>query len=328
MTGEKISVIVPAYNIGKWLPRCLNSILAQTWENLEVIVVNDGSTDDTRPVLDQYAADHDRVKVIHKENGGVTSARLRGVREAEGSWIGFIDGDDEIQPDMYAHLMGNAKAHGSDISHCGHRVCFLDGRVEYVHNSGALRQQDHRQGLEDLLDGGQIESSLCTKLFRRELFEGLENWMDPTIRNNEDLLMNYYLFDRAKMSVYEDFCPYYYLLRHGSASYNQFHERSLFDPIRVRQKILESCSPEMQEGARRALLRNCLFCYGQLALNLDHQYDEYRSRVRTLLKEQKSHFYLLSARNKLLAHMICAAPWSFHLAFRMYVKLLRREEQH
>ncbi len=328
MDMEKLSIIVPAYNIARWLPRCLDSILAQTHENLEVIVVNDGSTDDTREVLDAYAGEHPSVRVIHKENGGVTSARLRGVAEAKGDWIGFIDGDDEIEADMYARLLKNARACGADISHCGHRVCFPDGRVEYVHNSGVLRQQDHRKGLQDLLDGGEVESSLCTKLFRRELFEGLEDWMDPSIKNNEDLLMNYYLFDRAKSAVYEDVCPYHYLLRQGSASYNQFHERSLFDPIRVRQKILRDCGPEMKEDARRALLRNCLFCYGQLALNLDHQYDEYRSRVRKLLLEQKEHFYLLSTRNKILANMVCTAPWSFHLAFRLYVKLLRREEQH
>ncbi len=328
MDMEKISVIVPAYNIAQWLPRCLDSILNQTHGNIEVIAVNDGSTDDTRQVLDAYAEEHPEVKVIHKENGGVTSARLRGVKEAEGDWIGFIDGDDEIDPEMYAHLLKNAHAYGADISHCGHQVLFPDGRVEQVHGTGILRQQDHRVGLQNLLDGGEVESSLCTKLFRRELFEGLTDWMDPSIRNNEDLLMNYYLFDRAASAVYEDFCPYHYLLRHGSASYNQFHERSLFDPIRVRQKILADCAPDMEEDARRALLRNCLFCYGQLALNLDHKYDDYRSRVRKLLTGQKEYFYLLSTRNKILANMVCTAPWSFHLAFRLYVKLLRREEQH
>ncbi len=328
MEQEKISVVIPAYNIAQWLPRCLDSVLAQTYQNLEVIVVNDGSADDTRRVLDAYARQNPRVKAIHKENGGVTSARLRGVAEAEGDWIGFIDGDDEIAPDMYARLLGNAHAYDADISHCGHRVCFPDGRVEFVHNTGILRCQNRKRGLQDLLDGGEIESSLCTKLFRRELFEGLSEWMDPAIKNNEDLLMNYYLFQQAKSAVYEDVCPYHYLLRHGSASYNQFHERSLFDPIRVRQKILADCTEDMQEDARRALLRNCLFCYGQLALNLDSQYDEYRSRTRNLLKQQREHFRLLSARNKILANMICYAPWSFHLAFGLYVKLLRREEQH
>lgn len=326
--NEKISVIVPAYNTARWLPRCLNSLLSQTYENLEIIAVNDGSTDNTKDVLDDYVREHPKVKAIHKENGGVTSARLRGAAEAAGEWIGFMDGDDWVEPDMYARLLTNAQSSHADISHCGHQVLFPDGRVEYVHNTGTKKVQDHLTGLKDLLDGGQVESSLCTKLFRRELFDGLNGWMDPAIKNNEDLLMNYYLFAQAKMAVYEDLCPYHYILRAGSASYNQFHEHSLFDPIRVRQKILDACEPEMKEAARIALLRNCLFAYGQLAMNLDRQYDDFRSRVRGLLLEQKAYFPLLSKRNRILANMICTAPWSFHMAYRLYVKLFQREEQH
>ncbi len=325
---EKISVVVPAYNIGPWLPRCLDSILAQTYENIEVIVVNDGSSDDTKAVLDAYAASHEKVKVIHKENGGVTSARLRGIQESTGDWIGFIDGDDEIAPHMYARLLENAHAHNADISHCGHQVLFPDGRVEKVHGTGNLRLQDHVTALQDLLDGGSIESSLCTKLFRRELFRGLEGFMDPAIRNNEDLLMNYYLFDKANSAVYEDFCPYSYILRKGSASYNRFNEHSLFDPIRVRQKILSACDPELEADARRALLRNILFAYGQIALQPGQEGKPFCSRARQLLLDEKEHFYLLSARNRILANMICVAPWSFRLAYGLYVKLFQREEQH
>ncbi len=328
MDGERISVIVPAYNNAPWLPRCLDSLLAQTYRNLEIIVVNDGSTDDTKTVLDAYAADYGRVKAVHKENGGVTSARLRGVAEASGQWIGFMDGDDEIEPQMYARLWENAKTYGANISHCGHQVLFPDGRVGFVHNSGVLRQQDKLAGLRDLLDGGLVESSLCTKLFRRELFEGLTGWMDPSIQNNEDFLMNYYLFAQSERAVFEDICPYHYILRHGSASYRQMHEHSIFDPIRVRQKILGSCCPELREDARRALLRNCLFAYGQLSLNLAKEFDGYRERVRRLLMDQKAYFYLLSARNRLLAQMVCNMPWAFHLAYGVYVKLFQRQEQH
>lgn len=325
---NRISVVVPAYNIGSFLPRCLDSLLNQTWEDMEIIVVNDGSKDDTAAVLDRYAAAHSSIKAVHKENGGVTSARLRGVAEATGDWIGFMDGDDEVEPRMYGRLLENALSCGADISHCGHQVVFPDGRVTYVHNSGALRQQDRLTGVRDLLDGGEVESSLCTKLFRRELFAGLDAWMDPAIKNNEDYLMNYYLFARADRAVFEDVCPYHYLLRQGSASFRVLHEHSLFDPVRVRQRILADCDPELHGDARRALLRNLLFAYGQLALNPGKQYDGYRIRVRALLQEQKAHFGLLSARNRILAHMVCAAPWSFRLAYGLYVKLFRREEEH
>lgn len=328
MLTEKITVVVPAYNTAPWLERSLDSLMAQTYENLEVVVVNDGSTDDTAAVLDAYAAKEPRVRAIHKENGGVTSARLRGVSEATGSWIGFMDGDDVIAPDMYARLMRNAKSHDADISHCGYQVLFLDGRINYVHNSGQLRIQDHLTGVRDLLDGGMIESSLCTKLYRRELFDGLQDFIDPAIRINEDYLMNYYLFSRSEQSIFEDFCPYTYILRQGSASYKVLHEHSIFDPIRVREMILEHCDPELKEDAKKAQLRNLLFSYAQLVMDMSRKFDGFRRRVRNRLKEEKEYYYLLSTRNKVLAHMICLAPWLFCVAYRAYVTLIQREEQH
>ena len=104
MEGETISVIIPAYNVAPWLPRCLDSILAQTYPKLEIIVVDDGSADSTRQVMESYAARDGRIKPIFKENGGVTSARLAGVAAATGEWVGFADGDDAIDPAL-ARLM-------------------------------------------------------------------------------------------------------------------------------------------------------------------------------------------------------------------------------
>lgn len=328
MEHVRISVVVPAYNNETWLPRCLDSLLGQTHPNMEIVAVNDGSRDGTAGVLDAYAEKYPNVIVVHQENRGVTAARLAGVAAASGEWIGFVDSDDVVDPGMYAHLLENARKEGADLSHCGHQTRFPDGRVVYVHNTGDYRRQDRATGLRELLDGGQIEGSLCTKLYRRSLFEGLTEWIDPTIKNGEDYLMNYYLFSKAQSAVYEDRCPYHYILRQGSASFRQFNEHSLFDPIRARQHILKNCEPEMEEDVRRALMRNILFAYGQLALNPDRKHDGWRSRARDLLREQKDWFHLLSTRNRVLANMICIAPWTFHVAYGIYVKLFQREEQH
>lgn len=94
MKAARISVVVPAYNVGPWLGQCLDSLLSQTYKNLEIIVVNDGSTDGTGAVLADYAARNPSIIVIEQENSGVTTARLRGVSAASGEWIGFCDGDD------------------------------------------------------------------------------------------------------------------------------------------------------------------------------------------------------------------------------------------
>ena len=103
-----ISVIVPAYNIAPYLEKSIASICAQSYKNLEIVIVDDGSSDDTLSVVQKLEKQDQRILVISKENGGVTSARLRGVSEASGEWIGFVDGDDFIEPQMYERLLHNA----------------------------------------------------------------------------------------------------------------------------------------------------------------------------------------------------------------------------
>ena len=329
MNGKTISVIVPAYNIAPWISRSLDSLLAQTHRDLEILVVDDGSSDNIREILEEYTAKHANIRAVYKENGGVTSARLRGVEEATGDWIAFMDGDDYVEPQMYGRMLEIALEHGADISHCGHQIHFPDERIEYVHRSEDCFTQDHFAGLHDLLDNTKVSLSLCTKLYRRELFSGIRDWTDLTIKNNEDLMMNYYLFDQAEKSVFEGVCPYHYLLRKGSASYRGITENYIFDPIRVRQIILSRCGEEMKAELLQALLRNLLFNYAQLDVHPDRKnLTDYRNRVRNLLLEQQPYFGLLSARNKILAHMICKTPWLFRVAYGAYVAVFQREEQH
>lgn len=228
---EKISIIIPCYNVADYIGKCLDSVLAQTYQNIEVICVNDGSEDDTAIVLDVYAKKDVRVKVIHKENGGVTSARFVGLNVATGDWIGFVDGDDIVDVDMYERLMANITEE-MDISHCGYKKLFPQGEIEYYYNSGRKELKNGNQGIEALLSGS-FEPGIWNKIYRKNLFVGLQDWLDASIKINEDLLMNFYLFRKARNSVYEDFCPYYYMVRKGSASASQLNENKLYDPIKV-----------------------------------------------------------------------------------------------
>ena len=120
---ELISVIVPAYNIEDYLQKCLESILAQSYKNIEIIIVDDGSADKTGEIVDQYTTQYpNKIKSLHLQNGGVLNARLKGIEIASGEWIGFVDGDDEIESDMYERLIKNAYVYGADISHCGYHL--------------------------------------------------------------------------------------------------------------------------------------------------------------------------------------------------------------
>lgn len=239
MRESLISIIVPAYNVEKYIERCLDSILNQTYKNIEIIVVNDGSVDATAEIIDDIAKCDCRVKVIHKENGGVSSARIEGIHKASGAYIGFVDGDDFVEPEMFEHLLKNALVYKADISHCGYRMVFPDGHVDLYYGTGKLVEQTKESGIKDLIEGAFVEPGLWNKLFKRSIVDGFEKsilW-DSSIKINEDLLMNYLLFSKAEKSVYEDMPFYHYILRKGSAATSKKQRYKVSDPIKVMKLI-------------------------------------------------------------------------------------------
>ena len=324
MRENLISVVVPAYNCAPWLPRCLDSLLHQTYQNLEIIVVNDGSKDNTKEVLEEYAARYPQITAIHQPNAGEYAARLAGVAVAKGNWIGFVDSDDETEPHMYELLMGNAQRYDADISHCGYKVIYPDGHVDYQQNSGLVKVQDKETGMRDLLEEVIMEMGLCSKLFRKELFEGIHDWMDFSIVINGDMMMNFYLFSQAEKSVLEDVCPYHYLIRQGSASRRKLNDHLIYDPIRVRQSIFDRCRPELKDDARRALVRMSLVAYRQLAMEKDPVYREDKQKVRKIIEQQLPYCDILPKRNAVLVKLISAAPVVFDVLYPPFERMFRK----
>ncbi len=251
-----ISIIIPAYNIEPYIGRCLDSIIEQTYKNLEIIVVNDGSTDGTKEVIDQYAIKDSRIIPVHKVNGGVSTARLAGIEIATGNYIGFVDGDDYIEPQMYEHLLENAIKYNADISHCGYQMVFPD-RVNYFYNTGKFLVQDKATGLNDLISGEFVEPTLCNKLYKKSLINEILNkeYLTADIKINEDLLINYWLFKAAGKSVYEDVCPYHYIARRGSASKSEINEHKLWDPLRVTRIIMDDADNSVENVVYQKLIR-------------------------------------------------------------------------
>lgn len=242
-----ISVIVPAYNIEKHIGRCLDSILNQEHKALEVIVVDDGSTDRTKDIIDEYAIKDRRIIPLHKENGGVSKARLTGIKMAKGMFIGFVDGDDYVEPSMYKHLLGNAICYNAQISHCGYKMVFPDGHEDLYYGTKEVVEQTYKDGLIDLLCGRRIEPSLCNKLFHRSVIEEFDMsplW-DENIRTNEDLLMNYLFFKKANNSIYEDIPFYHYILRKGSAATSKNKHYKISDPLKVMKLIKDDTKDDV-----------------------------------------------------------------------------------
>lgn len=332
--SDKISIIIPAYNIEDYLRNTLDSVLKQSHKNIEVVVVNDGSRDGTAAIIDEYAQKDSRVKAIHKVNGGVTSARLAGVKDATGDWIGFVDGDDYIDSDMYERLLQNARDYNADISHCGYQMVFPN-HVDYYYNTGRLVEQDTMMGLIDLLEGAFVEPGLCNKLYHRSIFDNFleTDKMPLDIKINEDLLMNYWLFKESKLAIYEDFCPYHYILRSGSAATSRVNNNKLEDPIKVRKIILDDVKGDkyLENVAWTNLIRQ----YVNLAImpygNSRDVIQPHKLNARKEIKAS-SGFVLkqkeFKSKLKIMVLWLSIWPQSYELVHKIYSRLSGKDKKY
>ena len=170
MNNELISVIVAIYKVEQWLPRCIDSILAQTHKNIELILVDDGSPDNCGKLCDEYAKKDARIRVIHKENGGQSTARNAALDIAQGDYIGFIDGDDWIEPTMYEVLLYHLRAFSVDIVQCGCYRWIYGNVCKDVENRKQLLLSSDK-ALDALTTSAfmEINTSVCCKLFKREV---------------------------------------------------------------------------------------------------------------------------------------------------------------
>lgn len=170
MNNELISVIVAIYKVEQWLPRCIDSILAQTHKNIELILVDDGSPDSCGNLCEDYAKKDARIRIIHKENGGQSTARNAALDIAQGDYIGFIDGDDWIEPTMYEVLLSHLKAFSVDIVQCGCYRWIYGNVCKDVENRKQLLLSSDK-ALDALTTSAfmEINTSVCCKLFKREV---------------------------------------------------------------------------------------------------------------------------------------------------------------
>lgn len=215
--NETISVIIPAYNAEKYIEKTLESVLSQTYEDLELIIIDDGSDDNTFEECKKFSETDKRIKVYHKKNEGVGKARDFGISKATGEYITFVDSDDTIEPEMYQILLDNIKKYNADISHCGYKSVDSSNHVlSYFFNSKELRIQEREDGIIDLIAARKIEPGLWNKLYRKHLLNNLS--YDSTMRINEDYVLNLYLFSAAKKSVFTDIPLYNYFQSNNSGS--------------------------------------------------------------------------------------------------------------
>ena len=209
MQNDLVSIIVPIYKVEKYLDKCIESIVGQTYKNLEIILVDDGSPDNCPAMCDLWAQKDGRIKVIHKPNGGLSSARNAGLDISCGNFVMFVDSDDWIDESTVQSLLSIGE--DADIIMCGFSVEYEDGTT-FQENSGNKRLEGSDILGEFILDN--IRPEACGKLYRLDLFS--ETRFDETIKYAEDLDMNYRLMKKASKFISTDEGFYHYIRRAGS----------------------------------------------------------------------------------------------------------------
>lgn len=210
--NNKISIIVPIYNTEKYLERCFQSLINQSYENLEIILINDGSNDNSLDICNKYKEKDDRIIVINKKHSGVSDSRNIGIKRATGDYIGFVDSDDYIHKDMFKNLIDGTQKYNCDISMCD-LVETFNIKDEFKKYNLKFIKMDKKQALEQLLYDKNIGNYVMVKLFKKELFDGIEF---PFGKIYEDISTTYKLFNKANNILYIPIPMYHYYQRNDS----------------------------------------------------------------------------------------------------------------
>ena len=261
--SELISVIVPVYKVEKYLDRCVQSIVDQTFRNLEIILVDDGSPDNCPAMCDAWAAKDSRIKVIHKENGGSGLARNVALNIAEGQYVGFVDSDDYIAPHMYEYLLG-LMTDNIDIVECNYKETF-DNHVSFLEGDNMAHQEySTYEALSNHINDTLFRQIIWNKLYRRKTIDGIRFPAGSLI---DDEFWTYRVIANARKLVHTSCKMYAYRQQPESVMHLSFSLPRLqaVDAKCQRLILLQEKFPELVPQARINLWYTCLHM-GQMSL--------------------------------------------------------------
>lgn len=329
MEKEKlISVIVTAYNIEEYLPRCMDSLLAQTYHPLEIILVDDGSSDQTPKICDEYAKKSPKIKVIHRENGGPSAARNAGLKEVHGDFIGYVDGDDWVEPDMYEEMLNACLKTGAEIAVCTYRQVGEGG--EEIYPTGNVVELSREEALEWYISGHpqyHIYHSVWSKLFDKRVIEKISF---SEGRKSEDIMYTTWAMTRAAKCVFLD-TPYYnYMVdRESSIMNSKLHERRFQDEIPFwKEQISYLNSIGMEELGQKAyyqFYRKMLFYYVDFR---DKKMKESGKALVKMLRQEKENIRKIykksfaAAGDKARMRLFLLSPGSYYYVVKLYERII------
>lgn len=271
--GRLISVIVPVYNVEAYLDKCVASLVGQTHRELEILLVDDGSTDQSGALCDAWAAKDSRIRVIHKQNGGQADARNAGLAQASGEYIGFVDGDDWIDRQMYAHLLELLVRYEAQVAEC-RMLWYSDQAVAAIPPEEETVTVFDRQGaVQSLLKETHFQCTVPNMLITSALAKSV---LFDVGKIHEDILWPYRILRRVTRAVHTSQKLYAYYQRQGSTM-NSAYSKKRFDALDALQQRADEVKtdfPALYAQAERCYLGACMYHYQTLCRLPENQ--EYR----------------------------------------------------
>lgn len=312
---ELISVIVPIYNVESYVAECIESIQNQTYMNLEIILVNDGSTDASGDICDQYAAYDERIQVIHKENAGVSAARNTGIESANGDYIGFVDSDDYIAPTMYEDMLKLMAEHDLDIIECTAFRNNGDTNIEGC-NDGSLEIFNRDEALKMAMYDCFV--AVWSQLYKRRVISDVRF---PVGRKFEDSAVSYLFIANTKRVGHINRCLYYYRLNPNSTTQTSFDAKSRWDfvlgyeerlqyAIKHQLPYVDDCNSLLMKA-----VLSCLTAYYAKPTGNQVYYDKCKKMIETYRNDAS--YKLLNSKYKLFLWSFGRADWIHKIGARL-----------
>lgn len=323
---KKISIIVPVYNVEDYIEDCLYSLLNQTFKNIEIILINDGSTDSSGEICDKFARNYSNIKVVHKENGGLSDARNKGLDIATGDYIGFVDSDDIISQNMYETLYNLCNKYNADVVSCG-IYTFREDKFNLCNDTNENISLERCYYNEDIIKAnyrGEFSSvSSCNKLYRKELFGNIRF---PKGRVYEDVSTTYKIYLKSNLVVETDDQLYFYRNRDGSITHRKFSEKR-FDIVPMYKEQYENMNDKFPDIGM--IIKNDYYV-NLKCIFVDVINDEsiecrkgHIARCSELMKSELRYFLknnLINHKDKLIALLISYFPYVIKNLYKIKIE--------
>ena len=318
---ELISVIVPVYGVEQYLEKCLNSIINQTYEHLEIIVIDDGTKDKSGEIADKFAEVDSRIVVYHKENGGLSDARNYGIKRAHGEYITCIDSDDYVDEDYVYYLFDKLKKYSADIAFCQHRVIFPSGKIR---DNGKSDSEliSAKRCIERILYDDVLDTSAWAKLYKRSLFDDVEY---PKGMLFEDIGTTYKLIMQCKEIAIGYETKYNYVLRKDSIVTGSFNPKKL-DLLIMTDQMANKVAEVYPDLSNAALRRRVYARFSTLNQMLD--VDTFEKEKHDIINFiEKNRIKILKdgnapLRDKIAIFLLWMDYYLYKIAWKSYQKRL------